>query len=106
MSKIVHVDTKEELIKVLEENDTVLVDFFATWCGPCKMLSPVLEEIAEEQDGKTLVVKIDIDRAESLAIEYRVMSVPTLFYFKDGKTAAKAVGLQSKTQIMNQLEKL
>lgn len=106
MSKIVHVDTKEELTKVLEENDTVLADFFATWCGPCKMLAPVLEEIAEEQDGKACVVKIDIDRAEALAIEYRVMSVPTLFYFKYGKTAAKAVGLQSKTQIMNQLEKL
>ncbi len=70
--------------KVLEATQPVLVDFFATWCGPCKMLVPVLEEIAAELAGKAVVYKVDVDQSVDVAMYHQVMSVPTLMVFKDG----------------------
>ena len=70
--------------KVLGADKPVLVDFFATWCGPCKMLSPTVEEIAEESDGSFSVFKVDIDEGEDIAMDFAIMSVPTLIIFKDG----------------------
>lgn len=106
MSEITHLDTKSELQQVLDASKLVLADFYAEWCGPCKMLAPVLAEVAEETANNVKLVKIDIDKAEELAMDYRVMSVPTLVYFKDGTAVAKSVGLQSKSQILRQIEKL
>lgn len=80
------------------QGEAVLVDFYATWCGPCKMLSPVLEELAEERSN-IKIIKIDVDQNESLAKQYRVMSVPTLFLFKDGKQVAMNSGFLPKPQI-------
>lgn len=82
-----------------------VVDFFATWCGPCKMLSPVLEEISEELDGKIKFFKVDIDENEGLAARFRITGVPSLVIFKDGKKEDMLVGLQPKANILAELEK-
>ncbi len=78
-----------------------LVDFFATWCGPCKMLGPTIEEIGAESDGSFGVYKVDIDECEDIAMDYGIMSVPTLIVFKDGKEAVRAIGVQPKTAILD-----
>ena len=78
-----------------------LVDFFATWCGPCKMLGPTIEEISEECDGSFKVYKVDIDECEDAAMDMGIMSVPTLIVFKDGEEAERMIGVQPKAAILN-----
>lgn len=85
--------------EVLEESKTVLIDFYADWCGPCKMLAPVLEEIAKEKTN-TKFVKINVDDAQELAMEYNVMSIPTLVVIKNGKEVNRVVGLVNKSELM------
>src|SRR5699024_7540996 len=80
--------------KVLDAKGPVLVDFFATWCGPCKMLAPTLDEVAQEVAGKAAVYKLDIDQSPDIAQRYGVMSVPTLIVFEDGQAQQQAVGVQ------------
>ena len=82
----------------------VLVDFFATWCGPCKMLAPVIEEIAEECDGSFAVYKADIDDAEMAAMDFDIMSVPTLIVFKDGEEVQRLIGVQTKPVILDAVQ--
>ena len=89
--------------EVLHSNKPVLVDFYADWCGPCKMLSPVVEEIAGESDAYR-VCKINVDDAPEIAARYRVMSIPTLIVFKNGDAAARTVGVQNKQTILNMLK--
>ena len=84
---------------------TVLVDFFATWCGPCKMLTPVLEELSEEMAGKATIVKVDVDDLGDIAAKYRIMSIPALFVFKDGELKEKAVGFQPKPALVKLIER-
>ena len=79
----------------------VLVDFFATWCGPCKMLTPTVEEIGAKSDGSYAVYKVDIDECEDTAMDFGIMSVPTLIVFKDGAEAARLIGVQPKTAILD-----
>lgn len=85
--------------EVLKSDITVLVDMYATWCGPCKMQSPIVDEIAKEQDGKVKVTKIDIDEAPEIAEKYGVMSIPTLLVIKNGEVAKQFVGLTDKSTI-------
>ena len=94
--KITADDFKKE---VLEESKTVVIDFYADWCGPCKMLAPVLEEIAKENTN-TKFVKINVDDAQDLAMEYNVMSIPTLVVIKNGKEVNRVVGLVNKSELM------
>lgn len=85
--------------EVLTSTTTVMVDFYADWCGPCKMLSPIVEQVAEEKpDCK--VVKLNVDDAPSIAAKYNVMSIPTLIVFKDGAPVGQTVGVQSKESIL------
>lgn len=96
---IVHInkDNFEEII--VNGDKPVFADFFATWCGPCKMLSPILEQIEQEMSDKIVVAKIDIDECMDIAQEYGIMSVPTMILFQNGAETARAVGFRQKSQI-------
>lgn len=83
----------------------VLVDFFATWCGPCKMLSPVLESAAKTLEGKVKIVKVDVDQSPELAQQFGVMAVPTMILFKDGKQVTAFSGYMPEAQLVSSIEK-
>ncbi|MDO4868818.1 MAG: thioredoxin [Bacillota bacterium] len=85
--------------EVLESEIPVLVDFWAVWCGPCKMVAPVVAEIAEEYEGKVKVGKVNIDEEQMLAMQYNITAIPTLILFKNGEPAQQLVGLRSKAEI-------
>lgn len=85
--------------EVLKSDIPVIVDFWATWCGPCKMIAPTLSEIATEMKGKVKVAKANVDEQMELAIEYKVEVIPTLFFFKDGQVVKKTVGVQTKQEL-------
>ena len=86
--------------KVLEAKTPVLVDFFATWCGPCRMVAPVIDEIATEKAGQVAVYKVDIDQSPDIASRYGVMSVPTLMVFEGGQVRKQMVGAQPKQNVL------
>lgn len=88
--------------EVLNSKEPVLVDFYADWCGPCKMMAPVIEEIANELQGKAKVGKINVDENQDLAIEYNVMSIPTIIIFKEGKEIKRFVGVRDKNELLNE----
>ena len=90
--------------EVLRSDKPVLLDFYADWCGPCKMLAPVLHEIAEENAGALKVGKINVDEQMELAMRFQVSSIPMLVVFKDGKVVAKSVGYRSKSEIAAMVE--
>ena len=90
--------------EVLRSNKPVLLDFYADWCGPCKMLAPVLHEIAEENAGAIKVGKINVDEQMELAMRFQVSSIPMLVVFKDGKVVAKSVGYRPKPEIAAMVE--
>lgn len=85
--------------EVLQSEKLVLVDFWATWCGPCKMIAPVLEQIAEEYKGKVKIGKVNVDEESEIAGQYQILSIPTLILFKNGKIMNVSVGFRSKSEI-------
>lgn len=87
--------------EVLKTSGVVLLDLYATWCGPCKALSPIVEKIAEDNEGSVKVAKIDIDKNMEIAQQYNVRSIPTLLFFKDGEVVESLLGLQDKEKIEN-----
>ena len=89
---------------VLKADLPTLVDFWAVWCGPCKMIAPVLEEIAQEYEGQVQVTKLDVDHNNDSAFKYGVMSIPTLILFKDGQPAERIVGYMPKEKLLLRLK--
>jgi thioredoxin 1 len=90
--------------EVLKSSVPVLVDFWAAWCGPCKMVGPIVDEVAKELEGKAKVGKINVDEEQHLAREFAIMSIPTLIVFKDGQVVNKIVGARSKAELIELLK--
>ncbi len=89
---------------VLESTTPVLVDFWATWCRPCQMVAPILEELTKEYAGKLTIAKLDVDQNQQTASKFRVMSIPTMIIFKQGKPVANIVGFKPKEQLKKELD--
>nr|WP_314268057.1 thioredoxin TrxA [uncultured Moellerella sp.] len=104
--KIIHITDENFEEKVLKSTDAkpILVDFWAEWCGPCKMIAPILEEVAEEYTGKLTIAKLNIDQNPATAPKYGIRGIPTLLLFKDGAVVATNVGALSKTQLKGFLD--
>jgi thioredoxin 1 len=90
--------------EVLKSNVPVLVDFWAEWCGPCRMVAPVVEEVARQYQGKIKVAKVDVDANQRIATQYRIQSIPSLYIFKSGKIVEQIVGAVPKHQIMSLID--
>ena len=104
MSEILNESNFDEFLK---NNKNVVVDFFAEWCGPCKMLGPLMDEIAEEYKGQSVkIIKVDIEESPALAQKYNVMSIPNIVYFQDGEVKDVAVGLMPKNQLKEKIDNL
>ena len=104
---LLHIDNKEIFKnEVLNSDKVALVDFWAPWCGPCRIIGPIVEEIAAEYAGKAVIAKINVDEAGDLASEFGVMSIPTLIYFKGGKEVKRLVGSRPKVDLVRELEAL
>ena len=103
MAKVV---TNTNIEEILAGDQPVMIDFWAVWCGPCKMLSPVVDEVADEYEGKAVVAKCNVDEADEIAMNYRVRNIPTLLFFKGGELKERLVGVVSKKEITDILDSL
>lgn len=104
MSDLAYVSADDFQQEVLGADKPVLVDFYADWCGPCKALAPVMEELADELGDRLKIVKLDVDQNNELSMQYGVQSIPTMVLFKDGEEAERLVGFLPKGQLKEQLE--
>lgn len=102
---VVHLNSENFKTEVLESTLPVLVDFFADWCGPCKMVAPIIEQLAEEFTGKIKIAKLNVDQGQDIAAKYNVMSIPTMIFFKGGKNVDQIVGALPKQQLAAAINK-
>lgn len=101
-----HVTDKNFEEEVLKADKPVFVDFYASWCGPCKMMEPIIDELAEEYKDKIKIVKLNIDENQETAQKYQVMSIPTMFIYQKGEVADQMVGFQDKSALKNKFDNL
>ena len=106
MSKVVHVNDENFQQEVMESDQPVMIDFSASWCGPCKQLAPVVEDLAQAYDGRIKVAKIDIEEAQNTALQYGILSVPTILFLKNGEIADQMVGNQTRQAIEERIAKM
>lgn len=106
MAKLTHVETVAEFDKMIADSKPALVDFFATWCGPCQVMEPILEDLADKFPSidKVVIAKVDIDKLPEIPAKYNIMSVPTLVVFKDGEIMEKMVGLRTEEELSSKLD--
>jgi len=98
--------TNENYESIINGNNPVLVDFWASWCGPCRMVGPVIENLADEYAGKAAVCKVNVDDMPDLASQYKIMSIPTVMVIKNGEILDKAVGVRTKEEYQGMIEKI
>ncbi|MBO6096982.1 MAG: thioredoxin [Bacteroidales bacterium] len=98
------VATNTNFEELLQDSKLVIVDFWATWCGPCRMVSPILDELEEEMKDQITVVKVNVDDADTVAAQYRIMSIPTLLFFKNGQIVDKTVGAMPKATLADKIK--
>jgi thioredoxin 1 len=106
MAGLVELNEQSFEEKVLKSELPAMVDFSAEWCPPCKILGPIVDEIAKEYEGKAVVARVDVDEASNLAREYRILSVPTVIFFKDGSAVESSIGAVPKEKLTEILDKL
>ena len=105
MSNLLHLN-KDNFDETIKNNDVVLVDFWASWCGPCKMLGPTIDELADDFEGKAKICKVNVDDEPALAERFGIMSIPAIFIFKNGEVKEKLIGLRQKAQIAQTINNL
>ena len=98
------VATNTNFTELINDSKLVIVDFWATWCGPCRMISPLLDELEEEMAGQITVVKVNVDDADEIAAQYRIMSIPTLLFIKNGQIVDKTVGAMPKPALAEKIK--
>jgi len=106
MEKPLKVDSQSWDKEVLKGNGLVMVDFWAVWCGPCRVIAPVVDELAQEYEGQLRVLKLNTDENPDVASRYQIMGIPTLLFFKDGKPVDKIVGAAAKKQFKDKIDSL
>ena len=102
---MLHITTKAEFETLIKENNNIIIDFYATWCGPCKLLAPVFEDVAKTKENVTFV-KVDVDEAGELAELFGISSIPTMVYIKNEKLALRELGFKPKNVIIDNIEKI
>ena len=102
--KIKIINSTQEFDDLIKQNRYVLVDFWATWCAPCRMVAPVIEKIADEYSEKVVVAKVDVDEQQELAIRYGIQTIPTIIFFKEGKLASKEIGVKPMSSFANMID--
>jgi thioredoxin 1 len=104
MGKPIHVDSQNFDQEVLQAKETVLTDFYADWCGPCKALAPIIDEVTHELAGRLKVTKLDVDQEPQLSMKYGVQSIPTLILFQNGQEVERLIGFMPKQQLLNKIK--
>jgi len=97
---------KSNFDEVIKNNKVVMVDFWAPWCGPCRMIAPIIDELAQEYEGKAVIAKVNTDEEQDIAIQYGIRSIPTILFFKDGELVDQMVGAASKDVFKQKLDAL